>query len=103
MRNEDKIQKPITVKVQRLWIGKASVRDYIVLKAVEERKDLVIILLPTKERMTIPYGRLHEGKESPEIFKSKIDKKLYRLIDFKWKPNKVLDLNNPETFATLIL
>jgi hypothetical protein len=104
-------EKNLKVKIQRLWFknegGKvkvfASIRDYIVAKAMKEKKNLEIICERTRERMIIPYEKLHEGKENPEIFKSKYDGKEYKLIDFEWKSDKKLDLSDPKTFAKLIL
>jgi len=79
------------IKINRLWLGKASIRSYIVDQAIKEKEDLVVNcggLKPTEDHsMTIPWQDLHKGKVSKDIFVSKYDNKSYRLIDFDWKPN----------------
>lgn len=74
-------------KINRLWHGLASIRDYIVREAIEKRQDLLIILGGVNERMIIPWQELHKGKKNPEKFKSKHSNKIYSLIDFDWQPN----------------
>lgn len=74
----------IKYKIKRLFHGQASVRDYIVVKAMNEKQDIEIIC--KDERMIIDWQDLHKGKQCPDIFTSKHDGKQYRLIDFEWKP-----------------
>ena len=93
------------VKINRLWHGYASIRDYLVTQAIQEKRDLQIILKNTDEWMIISWQELHKGKENPEKFRSKHDGRIYSLIDFEWKPDKSQRslLDNPETFSKLVL
>ena len=76
------------VKIKRLWHGVASIRDYQVGQAIEDKEDLEITLLPTGERMTIPFKELHKGKQNTDIFHSIHVNFDYTLIDFIWKVDK---------------
>ena len=93
------------VKINRLWHGYASIRDYLVTQAIQEKQDLQIILKNSNEWMIIPWQELHKGKGNPEKFRSKHNEKIYSLIDFVWKPDKSQRslLDDPETFSKLIL
>ena len=94
------------VKINRLWHGDASIRDYLVVQAIQEKRDLQIILKNSNEWMIIPWQELHnKGKGNPEKFRSMHDGRIYSLIDFVWKPDKSQRslLDNPETFSKLVL
>ncbi len=75
-----------TIKINRLWLGKASVRDYVVNQAIQSKKDLLVSF--SGNFMTIPWYDLDKGKVSKDMFVSKFDNKSYRLVDFDWKPDK---------------
>jgi len=98
-----KKSKSLLVKINRLWKGKyASLRDYQVKKALQEKKDLRILLLSNGETMTIPYQQIRQRAiKSNQKFKSRIDGKEYSLIDFYWQRD--LDLSNPQDFSKMVL
>jgi|TARA_Y100000031_G_scaffold147591_1_gene182830 hypothetical protein len=82
----------IKVQVDKVWLGKVSVRDYIYKKALRKKESLGIV--HGKEYMFIPYGDLKKAKQyTDESFKSKFNDKKYRLIDFDWKPFKPENVN----------
>ena len=77
----------IKVQVDKVWLGKVSVRDYIYKKALRKKDSLGII--HGKEFMIIPYSQLKKAREyTDHNFQSKFNSKTYRLIDFNWKPYK---------------
>ena len=79
----------IKVKINRLWNGFASIRNYLVEKAFNEKKDLQIILKEGNKIMTIPWDKLLEGIENPTIYDSQYSKRKYYLIDYKWKSDSI--------------
>ena len=77
----------IKVQVDKVWLGKVSVRDYIYKKALRLKESLGIV--HGNEYMFIPYEKLKSAKSYTEnSFKSKFNGKKYRLVDFDWKPYK---------------
>lgn len=81
----------IKVQVDKVWLGKVSVRDYIYKKALRQKESLGIV--HGKEYMWIPYDKLKSAKTyTDQNFTSKFNGKKYRLVDFEWKPYKD---NNP--------
>ncbi len=77
----------IKVEVEKIWLGKVSVRDYYYKKALRKKESLGIT--HGKEYMFIPYGELRKAKQyTKDIFYSKFNGKPYKLIDFEWKPYK---------------
>jgi hypothetical protein len=77
----------IKVQVDKVWLGKVSVRDYIYKKALRQKTSLGIT--HGTEYMFIPYEKLKSAKTyTDESFKSKFNGKKYRLVDFDWKPYK---------------
>ena len=55
----------IKVQVDKVWLGKVSVRDYIYKKALRKKESLGIV--HGKEYMFIPYGKTwKKGKEAKE-------------------------------------
>ena len=77
----------IKVKVDKVWLGKVSVRDYIYKKALRKKDSLGII--HGKEFMIIPYGQLKKAREyTQKLFMSKFNNQTYKLVDFNWKPYK---------------
>ena len=81
----------IKVQVDKVWLGKVSVRDYIYKKALRQKTSLGIT--HGTEYMFIPYEKLKSAKSyTDESFTSKFNGKKYRLVDFDWKPYKD---NNP--------
>ena len=82
----------IKVQVDKVWLGKVSVRDYIYKKALRKKESLGIV--DGKEYMLIPYGKLKKAKQYTDVsFNSKFNDKKYRLVDFEWKPWKPEDNN----------
>ena len=81
----------IKVQVDKIWLGKVSVRDYVYKKALRTKQSLGIT--HGKEYMFIPYDKLKSAKSyTQESFKSKFNDQEYKLVDFDWKPYKE---NNP--------
>ena len=77
----------IKVQVDKIWLGKVSIRDYVYRKALRKKESLGIT--HGKEFMIIPYNQLKTAKEyTDQNFQSKFNNKTYRLIDFNWKPYK---------------
>ena len=77
----------IKVQVDKIWLGKVSVRDYIYKKALRKKDSLGII--HGKEFMIIPYGQLKKAREyTQKLFMSKFNNQTYKLVDFNWKPYK---------------
>jgi len=82
----------IKVQVDKIWLGKVSVRDYIYKKCLRKKESLGIT--HGKEYMWIPYADLKKAKQyTDESFKSKFNNKKYRLVDFDWKPFKPENVN----------
>jgi len=75
----------MTVTINRLFHGLASVRDYQVEEARKLHEDLTIKC--GDEIMTVPYNELDSGTTNNYVFKSKHDSKSYKLIDFIWQPD----------------
>lgn len=79
-----------TIKVNRLFHGKASVRSYQVDKALLEHQGLLIVLKESGEQMLVPYCDLiSEGRWSKESFKSIHNGEFYKLVDYDWKPTSI--------------
>lgn len=77
----------IKVTVDKIFLGKVSVRDYKYKEALRKKDSLGII--HGKEFMIIPYDNLKKAKQiTNQSFKSKFNGKEYKLIDFDWKPYK---------------
>jgi len=77
----------IKVQVDKVWLGKLSLRDYIYKKELRQKTSLGIT--HGTEYMFIPYEKLKSAKSyTDESFTSKFDGKKYRLVDFDWKPYK---------------
>ena len=72
------------VKVKKLWLGHASVRDYVVDKCIKDKEDLTINL--NGKRVTFPYRTLktHLLNCNKNTFTSKFNGREYTLIDFPW-------------------
>ena len=80
----------IKVRVDKVWLGKVSVRDYIYKKALRKKESLGIE--HGNEYMWIPYDKLKSAKSyTDQNFTSKFNCKKYRLVDFEWKPFKPED------------
>ena len=50
-----------STQVDKIWLGKVSVRDYIYKKALRKKESLGIV--HKKEYMFIPYGDLKKAKQ----------------------------------------
>ena len=82
----------IKVKVDKIFLGKVSVRDCIYKKALRKKESLGIE--HGKEFMFIPYDKLKTAKQyTKDTFKSKFNGKNYKLVDFDWKPYKEENIN----------
>lgn len=77
----------IKVQVDKIFLGKVSVRDYKYREALRKKDSLGII--HGQEFMIIPYANLKKARQiTNQSFKSKFNGKEYKLIDFDWKPYK---------------
>lgn len=77
----------IKVRVDKIFLGKVSVRDYVYKKALRNKDSLGIE--HGKEFMIIPYANLKKARQiTDQSFTSKFNGKEYKLIDFDWKPYK---------------
>ena len=77
------------VKVNRLYNGIASVRDYLVDRALSNYEELTLELVEKDEEWRIPFHQINKyGKKSKIVSRSIYTGKPYRLIDFKW-PKKI--------------
>ena len=80
----------IKVRVDKVWLFKLSVREYIYKKALRKKESLGIE--HGNEYMWIPYDKLKSAKSyTDQNFTSKFNGKKYRLVDFEWKPFKPED------------
>jgi len=81
-------QKTKTIRVNRLFRGQASIRDYIIEDIIRRKLDLIILC--GNEKMFIPNKMIYiRGKKSNQICISKFNGKKYRLIDFSFRPNQI--------------
>ncbi len=80
------MKRVIKVKINRLFHGFSSVRDFTVVEAMKNHKDLLIVC--GNEEMFVRWQDLDKGMKNDEVFYSKHnpDQK-YSLIDFDFKPN----------------
>ena len=81
----------IKVNVNRLWHGKASIRDYLVKEAINNNQDILIICKDENATMIVDRKDLHKGVLSDNSFKSKHDGRYYRLVDYDWSPQAIQD------------
>ena len=94
----------IEYPIKRLWNGLASVRDYIVEKALRENQILRIKLEGTNEHMDLTPDRIKskEFQISTRKFKSHYPPyDDYELIDFSWKPVFLKSDTQPSLFDTV--
>lgn len=81
----------IKVKVKKIWLGKVSVRDYVVEMAKQRNEDLFICC--GNDFMIVDKDEVGKAKPSITGIKSIYNGKVYGLVDFKWKPNQTKQLN----------
>lgn len=70
------------IKIQRLYHGFASVRDYQVDEAKLKGQALKIIL--GREYIIVPIEKLDKHFKNDDVFVSKHDRRTYTLVDFDW-------------------
>jgi len=82
------------VKVKKIWYGgdtigvaKVSLRDYDVNEALANNEKLVVQYKDMK--MTLTPKQLETEILESSVFKSKIGKRNYKLLDYEWKPDKL--------------
>lgn len=74
----------LNVKVEKLFRGFASVRDYVIAAAVKDRQD--IIVLYKGKTMRIPLERLKSKWQlHARQFKSRYNDSTYALYDFRFE------------------
>lgn len=73
-------------KVNKIWQGFCSVRDYEVKDCFEKGEDLIIT--HEGEIMTVKNKDLKNPVQlNPKEIQSKMGTKSYHLFDFKWRPD----------------
>ena len=72
-----------TVRLKRLFLGLASIRDYIVDDALKNNEGITIIC--KDQQMHLSPEDLKTGQRGTETFTSKFDGKKYKLVDYKWR------------------
>ena len=82
------MSKDKEIKVQRLWNGLASVRDYVLIDCIGKKRNIVFKY--NGEKMTVTWDRLSSSGfwTSKKDHISKYTGKKYRLIDFKFKKDE---------------
>ena len=72
------------IKVKKLWLGHASVRDYDVQSCIDKKENLIIDFAGVTR--TYPYRSLKTYLTNTynTAFASKFNGKSYKLIDFPW-------------------
>lgn len=73
------------VKIKKLWLGHASVRDSVVKSCITKGEDLYIDLMGEVKKY--PWDSLEDylKNTSNTTFTSKFNGRQYKLIDFPWK------------------
>lgn len=75
------------IKINRLYHGKASPRDYQVKEALDKGEDLIFLL--GSKKMTIKNADIKNGYINPTWLESKHTPGLkYRLVDYSWREDK---------------
>lgn len=74
------------VKLNRLYGGDVSLRDYTVDGAIEKGESVEVSC--HGQTMYLTLDDLKRGVRGTEEYQSKFNGKTYRLVDFKWKPNQ---------------
>ena len=75
------------IRLKKLFLGHASIRDYIVEKAIEKKQGITVEYEGMK--MVIPLEQLkHRFQFHQQKFQSHFSEKKYELIDFRFKEDK---------------
>ena len=74
------------IKLNRLFLGLASIRDYIVDDALKNNEGITIIC--KDQQMYLSPDDLKNGQRGTEAFTSKFDNRKYHLVDFEWKTSQ---------------
>lgn len=87
----------ISISNRRLFRGMVDARDYVVSKARQAHKGIRFSF--NGDTMTIPWERLDEGRDmSGTVHRSKMGGQDYRLISYRWIPDKKEKVKNPEQY-----
>lgn len=79
------------IKIKRVWNNIASIRDYMIKRAIQDNESITVELVGTKEHMLLT-PEIMKSKSfqiSTRKFKSKFDGNEYELVDFSWRPEAV--------------
>ena len=81
----DKIK---VIRIKKLFIGDASIRDYQITEALQNKQHLLISLRNGEEEMLILNEEISERIKwtSKKKFESKYNNRDYRLMGFDWRP-----------------
>ena len=76
------------VKIEKLFIGHVSIRNYIVEKCLQKKQGIVVKF--KGKSMTIPYEQLKNYKQlTKDSFQSKFKDTTYKLYDFPFIPDEL--------------
>jgi len=83
----------MTKKVKTIWQGKAGLHEKYIKEALEKAEELELLYAGTQaqyknQRMTIAPEQLRSGEIGKEAYPEKHGEGFYRLIYFKWTPDK---------------
>lgn len=79
------------IRIKRVWNNIASIRDYLIKRAIQNNEEIIVELVGTKEHMLLTPEVMKDKsfQISTRKFKSRFDGNEYELIDFVWKPENV--------------
>ena len=69
-------------RINRLFHGYASIRSYIVDRAIRNKENLVIQY--DNKQMTVVWQDLDKGFKNTDVFRSKHNNMTYTLVDYDW-------------------
>jgi hypothetical protein len=82
----------ITQEVKKIWYGdatylkaKITLRSYWVNRAIADNEEIKVVY---KDRSMVLTPRKLKNPISRRLFKSKIGRGDYELLDYKWTPNE---------------
>ena len=72
-----------TVTLRKIYQNKVSLRDYVVEQAIREG-EAIRVIYGDEEVILTPHVLSTQGLLDKVVYKSKFDKREYRLIDYDW-------------------
>jgi hypothetical protein len=76
------------IKIERLWNGLVSVRDYVLIGCIEKKRNVVFLV--EDEKMTVKWAYLSSlGFWTSQVEHiSRFSGKTYKLVDFRFKKDQ---------------